>query len=652
MVGTSSLRLFLSSSLVLIGSLGLAGTAGAQLKEPPDTVNATGFGPIPKDPRTQCTSAKVGGSVGCTGTADTGDYQQYSGNVNTLDNMSLIGLFKWFETDNAGNLLVDFAKDAQTEPATFNPLCSIQGKMVLRGGGCLVDFGWYCADGSANPEIHPLVTIEDILAYATAANPPYPKSWQNNDRAFLPKVGYEVAGTALSNVANDPNFQKCSTKKIGFAVKGNGTKSCLSASSCACTQNKYTERKLNQISSASGEPYIAAVVYPSVSAPGRFYVAVEDLPTSAARFDAPYINHTTAGDESWYADGDFNDFVYIVEGVVCQGGGQLCTVPGQQGICATGVTSCVTDSKQTPTCDPVFKPQTETCNSIDDDCNGVIDDGNELCPAGLTCYKGACVADCATTGEFVCRTGEVCVGKICVEAACAEANCSEDQRCENGNCIGGCTDVVCNAGEQCVAGKCVDLCDARQQAGLPACPTNFVCQNGACVPNCTCLPCPSPDTQECQTDATQTKTFGRCVASGCSDGHCGDKLCVPGGECIEPCNPNPCGADQTCTPASVYNPQKEKSQQYSCTNPNDPTNGGAGTGGESSICLGCSNAGSGNNGNNGSAAGPSNGTNTPGSSTGQGVSCGCRMVPTRTRIWGLAGVLGLAAIALRRRRSC
>jgi len=649
MVGSTSLRFVLTSSFALLVSLGLAGKASAQLMEPIDSVNKTGFGPIPVDPRTLCTSTKVGGSIGCTGTKDTGDYQQYSGNANTLDNMSLIGLFKWYEPDAKGNPLVDFAKDAKTQPATFNPLCSIQGKMVLHGGGCLVDFGWYCADGTQNPTIHPLVSSDEILAYAKATNPPYPTAWQNSDGAFLPKVGYEIVGAALSDVPNNADFKACSTKKIGFAVKGNGTKNCISASSCACTQNKYTERALNQVATASGQNYIAAVVYASVATPGRFYVAVEDLPTSSTQFNAPYINHTTAGDETWNADGDFNDFVYTVEGVVCQGGGQLCTVPGQQGICATGVTSCVTDTNATSTCDPVFTPQTEKCNAIDDDCNGVIDDGDNLCQAGYTCYKGNCVTLCATGEMGGCPAGQLCVGNLCVDAACAAANCSADQRCVNGTCVGGCDGVTCLAGEQCVGGKCVDLCDARAAAGLDACPTNFVCQNGACVPNCTCLPCPSAD-QECQTDSSQ-KTFGRCVATGCSDGHCGDQLCVPGPECITPCDPNPCGANQTCTPATVYNPGQDKDHQYSCTNPNDTTSGGAGAGGTSSICLGqnCLNAAGGSGNNSSNPANNGTGAKTGGNSTGS-LGCGCRMVPARTRLWGLAGIAGLALLALRRRR--
>ena len=213
--------------------------------------------------------------------------------------------------------------------------------LLLRGTGCLVDFGWYCADGTQNPMIHPMVTSDDIYAFATLSNPPYPKSWQNSDTSFLPKVGYEVNGMPLSSVANNSYFQLCKTGKIGFAVKGNVTKNCGgSGVACACSQNKFTERALNQVSSASGQTYIDALIYDSKVEPGRFYVAFEDLPTSSLQFDAPYVHHTTSGDVNWYADGDFNDFVYEVEGVVCDGSGRLCDVPGAQGQCAIGVTGC------------------------------------------------------------------------------------------------------------------------------------------------------------------------------------------------------------------------------------------------------------------------------------------------------------------------
>ena len=368
MVGSSCLRVLLASSLAFMAASAPAMSAFAQIKEP------DGFGPIPTDPRAMCNGSgtpSTSGTIGCTGTANSNDFACCS---NTLDNMSLIGLFKYFESDSAGNVLIDFQTDAKTQPATFNPLCNIKGTMVMHGGGCIVDFGWYCADPANSynnqPVIHTLVSATQIYNYATQANPPFPQQWKNNDGAFLPKTGYWVDGTPLTDVPNDPDFQNCPSKKIGFAIRGNTTVHCETNAGCACSQNKYTEQSINQVNSASGTPYIDAVVYASKNYPGRFYVAIEDLPTSPTQFAAPYQH----GTDTWTADGDFNDFVYTVEGVVCQGGGQLCSVPGKQGLCAIGVTSCVdSNSSATPSCDAIFQPQTETCNAIDDDCDGTID---------------------------------------------------------------------------------------------------------------------------------------------------------------------------------------------------------------------------------------------------------------------------------------
>lgn len=661
MVGTSFLRIIQASTLAFVAFAATAGTANAQLMEP------DGFGPIPTDPRKMCdgttagSGLATGGTIGCTGTG--GNINDFACCDNTLDNMSLIGLFKYYESDAAGNILINYLTDAKTQPATFNPLCSITGNMVMHGGGCYVDFGWYCVDPNNSytnqPKIHPLVTALQTYTYAKQTNPPFPTAWQNNDGAFLPKTGYTVAGTPLTDVANDPDFQNCPSHQIGFAIQGNTTQECQTTAGCACSQNKFTEQALNQINTASGKPYIDAVIYASKNVPGRFYIAIEDLPTSPTAFAAPY-SHAGA---IWNADGDFNDFVYTVEGVVCQGGGQLCTVPGQQGICATGVTSCV-DSTSTaaPTCDPVFKPQVETCNAIDDDCNGLIDDGPNLCSVpGQVCLKGTCVSPCAAVGEFACPGGLVCVGAgYCVDPACASVTCAADQKCVNQNgtgvCVGGCTGVTCTAGEQCVAGVCVDLCAARTAAGLPACPTNFVCQNGACVPNCTCLACPDPTNQECQSDSSKPG-FGRCVATGCSGTTCPTgQLCIPGGTCIDPCNPNPCATGQTCTPATQYDPSS--TNQYSCTNPNVAAGGGSSTGGAPVICLGCTQAGSGatgNTGNTGNAAGPGNGNGTgaasPGNSSTSGMGCGCRMVGgTPGRRLALTALLGVGLMVMHRRR--
>src|SRR5258706_7985857 len=63
---------------------------------------------------------------------------------------------------------------------------------------------------------------------------------------------------------------------------------------------------------------------------------------------------------------------------ICRGGTQLCAV-GVFGTCAGQVL-----------------PGTETCNNMDDDCNGAIDNG-----VTQACYTGAA----ATNGVGVCRPG-------------------------------------------------------------------------------------------------------------------------------------------------------------------------------------------------------------------------------------------------------
>ena len=639
MVGTTKLRILSASSLASLALTFFPSFAFAQITEP------DGFGPVPVDPRAQCsktsgTTPNPNGTIGCTGTADIGDFNCCN---NTLDNMSLIGLFKYWESDTAGNVLIDFQKDAKTEPATFNPLCSIQGNMVMHGGGCQVGFGWYCVDETKSysnpPTIYPLISAADIQTYAADPGNVFPTAWKNNDGAFLPKTSYAIAGKKLSDLASDPNFKACASKKIGFAVIG-GT---APGGAGVCTQNKYTESRLNQIHTASGKPYVTAVMYASKNYPGRFYIGVEDLPTSPTQFNAAVPGKT------WTADGDFNDFVYTVEGVVCQGGGQLCSVPGKTGLCATGVTSCVTAPGATASCDPVFQPQTETCNAIDDDCDGTIDNGDTLCPAAEFCFRGTCVHECQNTGEFTCPAGQTCVNKYCVESSCANVTCNADQKCVAGVCVGGCSDVKCTAGQQCVAGKCVDLCDARQQAKLADCPDNFVCQNGACVPNCTCLPCPDPTTQECQSNAS-APGFGRCVASGCSNVTCSaGQLCIPGGTCIDPCASNSCGANQTCKPNTAYD-STNPNQQYSCNNPDGTAStGGSGTGTGTSVCLG-PNCGQGNSGNSNSGVGGNGAVTHPPASSSGAAGCGCRVAPGSMGAWAAAGLAGLALLVVRRRR--
>jgi hypothetical protein len=89
--------------------------------------------------------------------------------------------------------------------------------------------------------------------------------------------------------------------------------------------------------------------------------------------------------------------------------GALCFYKGAQGACRTqGKWTCNADGKGSKCDAPVVKPEPETCNAIDDDCDGVTDE--DSVPAAET--------TCLTGKVGVCRTGtNQCVnGKVrCVQ---------------------------------------------------------------------------------------------------------------------------------------------------------------------------------------------------------------------------------------------
>jgi len=72
--------------------------------------------------------------------------------------------------------------------------------------------------------------------------------------------------------------------------------------------------------------------------------------------------------------------------------------------CQKGAVTCVQSVQTAP----------ESATRSTDDCNGMVDEGDGLCPTGKVCDLGRCVPKCGTA-EFRCATGSVCSSHgVCV----------------------------------------------------------------------------------------------------------------------------------------------------------------------------------------------------------------------------------------------
>jgi Sulfatase-modifying factor enzyme 1/Stigma-specific protein, Stig1/Putative metal-binding motif len=302
-------------------------------------------------------------------------------------------------------------------------------------------------------------------------------------------------------------------------------------------------------------------------------------------------------------DDDCNGIIDDVpgEGANCDGSGFT-----NQGPCLARY-ECVNGGAATGphglTCVQVVSPSPETCNGIDDDCDGTPDDHlmdnrvgvtggvpcpslaanlmnppcnpgvtackngeivcdgfvgpqanlcdgisrdctgmpntNGNCPTGLQCYQGNCLSACGNS-EFPCPGGFVCVMNLCVPDKCQKANCASGFLCQ--------IDANGNA-------TCIDPCMNV------SCPAGYLCKLGACQDaSCRTQGCPvgmrcSGDPPACVDDPCAGKSCpsgefcdpssGDCVAS-CTTCPTG-QACVAGKCQTDPCTTLMCPAGQVCT---------------------------------------------------------------------------------------------------------
>jgi hypothetical protein len=514
---------------------------------------------------------------------------------------------------------IDYIKDAQTAPGTFSPQCGFTGQLVMNGGSCRVGLGWYNATpGSTTPPPENQIYMLVPPTFPKCPMPPMaidPTMACCDDQDFCPLATYDTTQMpqhrwnmppfSADNIRTDPRYKG---GLIGFVLMGVGS------SDGRCNmQNKYSQLELNQ-ASPSGKPWVGSLIYQSTAQPSSYYMCFEDQSTSATSWQG----------QNNASDGDFNDFVFYVSGITCKGGGQPCDTM-KQGVCANGVTQC--SAGENITCRPIVSASPEVCDGLDNDCDGVVDQGAP-CPDNKICDKGKCVGKCGT-GEFQCPPGLTCdTDFYCKDPSCINVTCPAGQICVGGACQGGCDGVSCPKGQACVSGTCLDLC------GGTTCSNGQVCQSGVCIAPCECGGCANGQT--CST------TTHLCVDNGCDKMACSPPatVCV-NGACQDGCKDVNCPGGQACMGGVCVQVAPTASGGFSGI----LRDGGTDSGG---LILGGS---GGRPGGLDGSTGLSSGSPGAGASPGKISACACDSSGSGFGpAWLATLLLAVAAMSLRRRR--
>jgi cysteine-rich repeat protein len=246
-------------------------------------------------------------------------------------------------------------------------------------------------------------------------------------------------------------------------------------------------------------------------------------------------------------------------------------------------------------CDALV-PSEETCNGIDDNCDGIVD--QDTCDDSNACTEDTCHAadgcqhEALDTGECFdgnpctvadhCDAGE-CIGtpalcndnNPCTEDGCDESGgciftentvkcddgdvCTVGDVCEAGVCAGYSVNCQCNAAEDCTALEDGDLCNGTLECDTSSLPHQCIVKAG------TEVVCPQPEglAAICQAAACNPDS-GECSITSANEGYaCDDEdMCTigdscDGGLCVggvapncddsNPCTDDDCNADSGCT---------------------------------------------------------------------------------------------------------